>query len=359
VTFAANAGTAAGDAPNIPAGPNPPSALADRARVLSFETQDYTGRQHGDARIDCYVTEPAQGVSDSTGLLLLIHGWGNDGSVAYRHESADFASRFDLVAVRVEYRHSGREAHQPTPGRTFDVPYDFSKLQTIDCLRAAAAALRAYPGLDRRRLLLWGGSQGAHLAAQCLVFCPTLWAGAVLCCGLYHPWTFAEQQSGGYTWDLKLRPGVGFVEYALGPGNSFSEAEVQIRSPLMNAALIPADVPVTLVHGTADDNVDIRHSVEFFARLLALGKRARFFAIAGGNHGLAGAEAPNERTRAAATFKYAAGLLAGARLDSGVWPTTPTTIPVAGGAYEVRFPLDGPTLQFAAGGPAPGRTARD
>jgi predicted esterase len=317
--------------------------------TLSFPAQDYVSYQHGDARIDCYVTEPADGVTSRTGLMLLIHGWGNDGQAAYAGVSGDYANRYDVVVTRVEYRDCGREAHHPEPGLTFDRPYDFSKLQTIDCLRAANATLEHYPALDRRRLFLWGGSQGAHLAAQCLVFAPSAWAGAVLCCGLYHPYTYAEQSAAGFHYDMQRHPGSGFVEYALGAGQHYAEAhEVEIRSARRNAALMPDGVPIVLIHGTRDDNVDIRHSVELYARLLACGKQARFYAIAGGDHGLGGAEAEDENTRDKATGKYAAAVFAATRPTDGAWPTAPTIIPVTAGRYEVCFAEAGATLRYVA-----------
>ena len=325
--------------------------MADQSRIktISFPTQEYISRQHGDATIDCYVTEPDQGVSERTGFLLLIHGWGNDGSVSYEEESIEFADRFDLVVTRVEYRDCGREAHRPDPGVTFDRPYDFSKLQTIDSLRAAKATLDRYPNLDRSRMILWGGSQGAQIAAQCLVFAPTLWSAAVLCCGLYHPYTFARQQEDGYAFDMVPYPGQGFIEYALGTdAPDWPQHEIDIRSPRQNAQLMPSDVPIVLIHGTRDDNVDIRHAVELYARLLAQGKQTRFAAIASGNHGLAGAESEDEDSRFKATLKYAADLFV-ARRDDAVRdrPLETTTIPVTGGLYEVRFQHEPASLHFS------------
>ena len=44
-----------------------------RITTIAFPTQDYTSHQHGDATIDCYVTEPDGGVTERTGFLLLIH----------------------------------------------------------------------------------------------------------------------------------------------------------------------------------------------------------------------------------------------------------------------------------------------
>ena len=62
--------------------------------TISFATQEYVSRQHGDARIDCYVTEPERGITADTGFMLLIHGWGNDGQVSYEGESSAFANDF-------------------------------------------------------------------------------------------------------------------------------------------------------------------------------------------------------------------------------------------------------------------------
>lgn len=323
--------------------------MNDRIERIAYPTQDYVSRQYGDSRIDCYVTTPTHGVREKTGHLLLVHGWGNDGSVAYEDESLDFSDRFDLVVTRVEYRDCGREAHHPIPPATFDRPYDFSKLQTVDALRAMWATLARYPNLDRRRFFLWGGSQGAHIAAQCLVFAPELWAGAVLCCGLYRAMTYEQTVAGGYRYDVVHYPGYGFVEYALGLGETFpAEHEFDIRNSIRNAHLIPAGIPIALIHGTVDDNVDIRHAVELYARLLTHGRDARLFAIAGGDHGLGGAENPDLDTRAKATLRFASAILAGRRTEPARLPAAPTVIPVTGGSYEVRFAEEGPSLVFIA-----------
>ncbi len=319
----------------------------DRHQTVAFATQDYVSHCYGDARIDCYVTEPIAGVRETTGLLLLIHGWGNDGSVSYREDAAFHADEFDFVVVRVEYRDCGREAHHPEAPLTFDRPYDFSKLQTIDSLRAAAAALARYPQLDRRRIALWGGSQGAHIAAQCLVFAPTLWSGAVLCCGLYAALTNEQKLEGGFIWDVRNHPGLGFVEYALGPGLTWDEPhEYDIRSAIRNAHLMPAGVPIEIVHGTVDDNVDIRHAVELYARLRAHDKLVAFHAVANGDHGLGGAEAHDENSRMKATLKHASRALTHVRSTPGTWPDA-VTIPVTGGTYRITYPLEGGTLHFA------------
>lgn len=321
-----------------------------RTRAVAFPTQAYTSNVYGDARIDCYVTEPAGGVTAETGLMLLIHGWGNDGSLSYASDAVFYADEFDFVVVRVEYRDCGREAHHPEPPKTFDQPYDFSKLQAIDSLRAAWTVLELYPAIDRNRIVLWGGSQGAHIAGQCLIWQPELWSAAVLCCGLYIPMTYERKMAGGFTWDVKKQRGNGFVEYALGAGKSFeAEHEYEIRNVVRNAHRMRDDVPVTIIHGTVDDNVDIRHAVELYGRMSAHGKRATFHAIANGDHGLGGAEATDEATRLDATLKYAKQCLTGRGERDGRW-TDDVVIPVTGGAYRISLDSGGPTLEFVPSG---------
>jgi len=318
-------------------------------QTIPVATQDYVSMQHGDARIDTYVTAPASGVRATTGFMLLIHGWGNDGSWAYADDSLQFADEFDLVVTRVEFRQCGREAHNPLSGTTYDIPYDFSKLQTIDCLRAAYATLQRYPQIDRSRLYLWGGSQGGHLSAQCLIFAPHLWALAVLTCGLYIPMTSEQKLAQGFSMDQAATNG-SFIHSACGPGQAFSSAEEDIRNPYRNAALMPEDVPIILLHGTHDDVVDIKHSVFLYARLLGLKRPVQFYVIEGGDHGLVWATFQDEDSRLKATLKYAGDALHTARREGvTLHPATPVRIPVRGGIYEVSYPEEGPTLQWIAG----------
>ena len=323
------------------------TTLDTRIQTIPVATQDYVSVQHGDARIDAYVTEPSAGVRATTGFMLLIHGWGNDGSTAYAGDSMQFADEFDLVVTRVEFRQCGREARNPAPDTTYDVPYDFSKLQAIDCLRAAYATLARYPQIDRSRLYLWGGSQGGHLCAQCLIFAPHLWALGVLTCGVYIPMTYEQKVAQGFSMDVSTTPNGGFIESACGPGPAFSPAEEDIRNPYRNAALMPEGVPIILLHGTHDDIVDIKHSVFLYARLLGLKRPVQFYAIEHGDHGLVWATFQDEDSRLKATLKYAGDALHNARREGvTLQPATPVRIPVRGGVFEVSYPEEGPTLRW-------------
>jgi len=321
--------------------------MSGRIQTVPVATQDYASVQYGDNRINTYITEPAAGVKATTGFMLLIHGWGNNGAVAYAEESLEYADGYDLVVTRIEFRQCGAEARTANPGGRYDIPYDMSKLQTIDCLRAAYATLGRYPQIDRSRLIVWGGSQGAHLGAQCLVFAPHLWALAVLSCGIFQPFTYEDGQREGYSLDIRAKPGYGFVESALGLGRSFSPAEAYIRNPLRNAELMSPEVPVVLIHGTHDETVDNRHSVAMYARMQGLNRPVQFYAIENGDHGLALATFNDVDTRAKATFKYVGPALHSCRREGVQLQTNePVRIPVRGGTFEVTYPEVGPTLKF-------------
>lgn len=168
--------------------------------------------------------------------------------------------------------------------------------------------------------------------------------------------THAEGLAQGFALDLQSDPGLGFVECALGAGQRFAPAEEDIRNPYRNAALMPENVPIIIIHGTADRCVDVRHSVSLYARLLGLSRPVQFFAIENGDHGLAGAARADEDSRLKATFKYAGPALRSARRKGvELYPAAPVRIPVRGGIFEVVYPKAGAALHWrpsAASSPA-------
>ncbi|MCC6704374.1 MAG: alpha/beta fold hydrolase [Thermomicrobiales bacterium] len=319
-----------------------------RIQTIPFPTQDYRSRVYGDRRIDCYVSVPSMGVTSSTGLLLMLHGRGANGQVSLEAESLDLSDRFDLVVTRVEYRQSGRESADGGDTGSFDKPYDYSKLQVVDCLRAARTTLDRYPEIDRRRLILWGGSQGGHIGGLCLIYAPDLWSAAMLCSGPSRLFSSINKQEEGFAWDLRGYGGQTLWELTRDPADQHvPEHEFDIRNLLLHAARFPDGVPVALIHGTHDDIVDIRHATELTAKLRMLGKRADLVPIYRGNHLLNTAPAQDENSRVKACVKYTPHLFTHRRPESGRWPRE-TVIPVTGGTYRVTFGHEGATLQFEA-----------
>ena len=69
-------------------------------------------------------------VSKSTGLMLTLHNWGGTFCAGTANPDA-LAKRLDVVAICVNYLHSGRQASIEDPE-----PYDCGYLQGLDSLRA-------------------------------------------------------------------------------------------------------------------------------------------------------------------------------------------------------------------------------
>lgn len=319
--------------------------MNERTITVPFITQDYQSRIYGDNRVDAYITSPSGGVSSNTGILLLLHGWSNNGEEAYADDSLLLSDRYDLLVVRVEYRHSGREALSKQP--SYDIPYDCCKLQTVDCLRALASAFTTFPSVRRDRIIVWGGSQGAMLVAQCLITAPQTFSMSVLASGLFHPTSRNDVRHGGYALDVHSADGalIGFEEYALGTQQQFTAAEREIRSPVLHTMLMPNDIPIHLIHGVNDTCCDIRHSTRLYSLLRRDGKTAFFHPVTGGEHGLGGAAA-DEDTRLKATLKYVPDADWWHRLNLRDDFTFDHDVPVATahGTYRMQYQNGIPTL---------------
>ena len=211
-------------------------------------------------RITAYVAAPDSFDGD-TGLMLFAHGWSGN-RYQYREMQREFADRYGLVCVAPEFRQSGYD-FDPTTGSGSTRPYDASHLQVVDCLNAVRVALDLYPGVNRSRLLVFGGSQGAHIAMLACVFAPDTFALAVALCGLSR---IAD-------------PALGWA------GRDFSEDELAIRDVVRMAERVRC--PVVLAHGTADETVPDSHTRELERALRSAGKQvvARYYE--GASHSLA------------------------------------------------------------------------
>ena len=211
-------------------------------------------------RITAYVVEPSRIVAD-TGLLHCAHGWGGN-RFQYTELMQDFADRYNLLCLATEFRQSGYDFDSVT-GRGADMPYDASHYQVIDCLNAIRETLHLFPGLDRQRMMAFGGSQGGHITMLMALFAPHTFACAISGSGI-------ARMDGTYS------------QWA---GHTFSADELACRNVIRMASQMRC--PVALMHGTADAIVPDHHTRELEAALRAAGKvdvRAKYYAGAG--HGL-------------------------------------------------------------------------
>jgi len=206
--------------------------------------------------ITALIAEPPK-VSGETGVMLVMHGYGNSRR-QYAAWMEEWAARYDLVCVSPEYRDSGFDA-DPS-GKGARQPYDFSHLQLADCLNAFRAARLKFPQADGKRTLVWGGSQGGHMALLAAEFAPNSFAACFDLCGVAHPIE---------------NPTVVVKHY-------WSEAEFAIRDARRWTDNVRC--PVVLAHGTADDIVSDSHTREVCSALANAGKDFSVKFVPGGDH---------------------------------------------------------------------------
>ena len=257
-------------------------------------------------RITAYVVRPDT-MNDQTGLMHFAHGWGGS-RFQYRDMQREFADRYNLVCVATEYRQSGYD-FDATTGLGSYVPYDFSHMQVIDCLNAVRTVLAQTPGLNKRRVIAFGGSQGGHISPLMTVFAPHTFALLIAASGISH----VDAQR---------------MEWA---GRHLSPDEQAIRDLLRLAPRIQC--PVVLMHGTADDAVPCDHTRRFEHVLRDAGKTVRAKYYDGGGHGLEPVS-----TRRDATVELADDWLRSADNDTPIDFDQPTQVAIP--CETKRFVID-------------------
>ena len=139
----------------------------------------------GERTVPIYVREPEAGVSPTTGIMIVLHGWGGD----YLSESMMpwidyYPDAYDVVAVSVQYLQSTKQ-WWPAERK---VPYDHGYLQPIDAIRSLGfirEQLReAGAEYDDSRLFIMGGSGGGNITQMAAKFAPRTFTVAVDCCGM-------------------------------------------------------------------------------------------------------------------------------------------------------------------------------
>lgn len=210
--------------------------------------------------VTALVVEPPH-VGEGTGVLLVSHGWGGNRR-DYLPTMEYAAAELGLLCASVEFRGSGYDFDQVT-GRGSVLPYDVSFYQLFDVLGGLRAVLDLHPGVDRRRIFHYGGSQGGHLA---------------LLSAVYAPHTFALV----YATSPLVRLDALRASWA---GRTFAPWELAARDVVEHASQIRC--PVVLEHGTADVLLSWDTQTRVLEeRLRGLGRPVDAAYVEGGGHGL-------------------------------------------------------------------------
>ncbi len=311
----------------------------------------------GARTVPIYIREPTEGISPTTGLMIVLHGWGGD----YLSESMMrwidyFPDAFDVVVASVQYLQSGRDWW---PAER-DVPYDHGYLQAIDAIRATGFMLERLRAsgarFDDRRTFIMGGSGGGNITQMAVKFAPHTYAVAVDCCGM--PGLIDAIAYGTGQWGTTLN-----AAYSRDPESpSFLAPHAQrIRDfgDLEHCRLLAQanpDLKIVIIHGINDTVCPVVPKIAQFANMVEAGLDVdgRFLteadvdgeAVTAPDHGIGAMEL--------ATAKYAGAYLRPdgpfARRRSG--PTdfelgAQVEYPLAEGRYVIDY--SGPaTVRFEA-----------
>lgn len=140
---------------------------------------------------------------------------------------------------------------------------------------AANAYLRTLPGVDSKRIGIWGGSYGGYLTALALARRSDLFAAGVDINGV-HNWLTLSEEEGDFPagmWRERQRP----PDYA-----KALDVEWQ-SSPIADAAHWQS--PVLFIHGDDDRNVDVAQTIDMAEYLRARDVRFEELIIPDETHG--------------------------------------------------------------------------
>ncbi len=156
-----------------------------------------------------------------------------------------------------------------TPGRGSEwlrtVKGDFISVPLADLEDAVAQLLARHPEMDPDRVGVTGWSWGGYFAAMAAIRAPETFAAAVAGA----PVTDWLDYDTHYTERYLGVPGEPGVDY--GPSSVLTGAD-------------QLDIPLLLIHGTADDNVYFTHSTKLADALFRAGREFEFLPLAGQTH---------------------------------------------------------------------------
>jgi hypothetical protein len=146
-----------------------------------FEAQEWPFKP-GRRMVKIWVEEPPAGINSNTGLMLVLHNWGGFyTSPEYVKWCKTFATRFNVVAVSVNYLQSGAESKS-------DIPYDHGYLQAMDAIGALYTVrnqiMAKGVAFNENRIYSMGGSGGGNVTQMAMKLAPHTFACGVDICGM-------------------------------------------------------------------------------------------------------------------------------------------------------------------------------
>jgi dipeptidyl aminopeptidase/acylaminoacyl peptidase len=235
-----------------------PGALTDRdGWVIQREFL-----QHGGKRIELFWTKPAAGTR--LPAVLFIHG-----HQEVRRDGGELYVRTGRLGIMARQGYVAASLSQPGYGNS-DGPPDFCGPVTQDAALAAIEYLRAKPFVDANKVVLYGYSRGAIVAAMVATRDAKL-AAVVLGAGAYDFFSWYPTPLPGIDTNIRREAGT-------------SAAAFRARSALYHADKISA--AVLLLHGERDERISVRQAQAFAAELGARGVRMRLKVFPNATHSI-------------------------------------------------------------------------
>ena len=211
----------------------------------------------------------AENGSDLLPAVVLVHG-GPEGQ--YR-PTFDFLAQFFIqhgfavLAPNVR----GSTGYGKEYSHLDDVQ---NRMNSVEDLAAAARWLQRQPGIDRERLVVYGGSYGGFMVLATLTTHPELWAAGVNIVGISNFVTFLENTS-------EYRRAHREAEYgSLEKDREFLES----IAPINHLDQICA--PLMVIHGANDPRVPISEAEQLVAALRTRDVPVEFLVFGDEGHGL-------------------------------------------------------------------------
>lgn len=287
---------------NQPLGAEPPAAVGVKSPATPEETplslpgsEPFVYRQIGRTELRLHVVKPA-GWAKGQGRPCLVSffggGW-NTGTPRTSVKWAEWAASHGLVGIAPDYRTRNRWGGSPE-----------------DCVSDGRAALRwigAHAdelGIDAAKIIVEGGSAGAHVGAWTAISAPGPGrddpAPPVMPIALLLLNPVSDTKEGGYG----------------GPKRFGDNAARALACSVPDQ--MPVHMPPTIVfHGTADTTVPYANSVALRDKLVRLGNRCELITFEGLGHsynsskyGEAGKAADVKTKQAITAFLFSLGLIA-------------------------------------------------
>lgn len=226
-------------------------------------------RRTGHSNFAAAIVRPSH-FDPKTKYPVILHVYGGPHAQMVQRDTARYAlmqwiAEHGYVVVHIDGRGT------PSRGRAFEraVAGRFHEIPLADKAQGLRELAHALPELDLDRVGVFGWSFGGYMSALAAMEQPELFRAAV---------------SGAPVTDW-LDYDTHYTERYLGVPASASDAPVYVANSLLERA-DKLSVPLLLIHGTADDNVYMTHSLRLARALFDAGKPFEFLPLAGETHGV-------------------------------------------------------------------------